>query len=134
VLQLYFDAGDPLNYARRIAAAPPSNMTARHLLHVFGARDSYAPELTQRQFARAGGLPVMHPVDGLDALDGAAVVAPGSVRANMGAGATAVTAVQAQYAPAGYDGHFVSSHHSDARRAILRMLGSHFRDGAPTVD
>jgi hypothetical protein len=134
ILQLYFDAGDPLNYARRIAAAPAVDMTPRHLLHVFGARDSYAPESTQRQFARAGGLPVMHPVGQPEALDGAKVVAAGAVKANMGAGTGAVTAVQAQYEPANYDGHFVSTNHADARRAILRMLGSHFRDGVPTVD
>jgi hypothetical protein len=45
-----------------------------------------------------------------------------------------VTAVQAQYQPDGYDGHFVSTHHPRARRAIQRMLGSFFRDGMPVVE
>ena len=64
------------------------------------------------------------------------VLAP--VRANLafgpGAGAGKVTAVQAQYRPDGYDGHFVSTHNPRARRAIQRMLGIFFRDGMPVVD
>jgi hypothetical protein len=134
ILQMYFDAGDPLNYARRIVMAPASGMTPRHLLHVFGARDSYSPESTQRNFSQAGLLPVLHPV-GLPGADGKASVLTGEVRANIIVGSGKVTAVQAQYTPEGtYDGHHVSTHHPRARRAIQRMLGTHFRDGVPTVD
>ena len=130
ILQMYFDAGDPLNYARRIVMAPASGMVPRHLLHVFGARDSYAPESTQRKFGQAGLLPVLHPV-GVAGADGKSSVLTGEVRANVSG---QVTAVQAQYTPDGYDGHFVSTHHPRARRAIQRMLGTTFRDGIPSVD
>ena len=56
------------------------------------------------------------------------------MRANVGTPAGAVTAVQAQYLPDGYDGHFVSTQHPGARAAIQRMLGTYFRDGTPVVE
>ena len=56
------------------------------------------------------------------------------VRANLTTGSGPVTAVQAQYLPDGYDGHFVSTQHPAARGAVLRMLGSYFRDDAPVVE
>jgi predicted esterase len=139
LLQMYFDAADPLNHGRRIVIAPPEAATARHLLHVFGADDHYAPETTQRDFGAAAGLPVLDPVTTEDG-DGQAmrVVVLAPVRANLAfgpaVGAHMVTAVQAQYRPEGYDGHFVSTKHPRARRAIQRMLGSFFRDGMPVVE
>ena len=136
LLQMYFDAADPLNHASRIvsgfASAPG---LPRHVLHVFGAQDQYTPDVTQRHFARAAGLPVLHPVGqdpGAGAEDAPVVQAP--VRANLRIGAGAVTAVQAQYLPDGYDGHFVSTRNPSARSAIQRMLGSYFRDDAPVVE
>lgn len=45
-----------------------------------------------------------------------------------------ITAVQAQYAPAGYDGHFVSTEHARARAAIQRFLVTFAKEGMPTVD
>ena len=139
LLQMYFDAADPLNHGRRIVLAPPAGVTARHLLHVFGADDHYAPETTQRDFGTAAGLPVLDPVSAEDGDDqGVRIVVLAPVRANLafgpGAGAGKVTAVQSQYRPDGYDGHFVSTHNPRARRAVQRMLGTFFRDGMPVVE
>ena len=136
LLQMYFDVADPLNHGRRIVAAPSDGAAARHLLHVFGAADQFVPEATQRDFGAAAGLPLLHPVveQEPDQPPRAVVLAP--VRANLpfGPGAAAmVTAVQAQYRPDGFDGHFVSTLHPEARRAIQQMLGSYFRDGVPVV-
>ena len=134
LLQMYFDRADPLNHAPRIVVAPPVGSTARHLLHVFGAQDSYAPDVTQRDFGVAAGLAIVHPLTSEPA--GPVVLAP--VHANTatapGSAGLPVTAVQAQYLPDRYDGHFVSTHNPRARRAIQRMLGSYFRDGIPTVE
>jgi hypothetical protein len=59
------------------------------------------------------------------------VAAP--VKGNITGGATAVTAVEAQFMPGDYDGHFVSTQHLVARRLIQQMLGTFARDGLPTV-
>jgi hypothetical protein len=135
LLQMYFDAADPLNHAGRIVSGFGEGAVSRHVLHVFGANDQYTPDVTQRHLARAAGLPVLHPV-ALDPDPGAdpptLVQAP--VRANLGTPAGVVTAVQAQYLPEGYDGHFVSTQHPAARAAIQRMLGTYFRDGTPVVE
>jgi hypothetical protein len=135
LLQMYFDRADPLNHAPRIVIAPPAGSLPRNLLHVFGAQDSYAPDVTQRDFGEAAGLPVVHPLVG-ETVRGPVLQAP--VRANMttasGPAALPVTAVQAQYLPDRYDGHFVSTHNPHARRAIQRMLGTFFRDGMATVE
>jgi hypothetical protein len=133
LVQTYFDAADPLNHAGRILAGFADGAPVRrHLLHVFGASDQYTPDITQLHLARAAGLPVLHPVPSAGG-DGAPVVeAP--VRANLSTGAGRVTAVQAQYLPDGYDGHFVSTRNPAARAAVQRMLGTFFRDDAPVVE
>jgi hypothetical protein len=135
LVQMYFDRADPLNHARRIVMAPAGDVPPRHLLHVYGADDSYAPEVTQGAFGAAAGLPVLNPLwaagGATDAQPVPVVEAP--VASNVVAGALRVTAVQAQYRPAGYDGHFVSTQHPAARAAVRRMLGTYFRDGTPEV-
>ena len=60
-----------------------------------------------------------------------AVAAP--VRANFNVGATSVTALEAQFRPSGYDGHFVSTQNPDARAAIRHFLGTYFSDGSPEL-
>jgi hypothetical protein len=134
LVQMYFDAADPLNHGRRIVAAPPAGVSARHLLHVFGAGDNYAPEATQRDFGAAAGLPLVHPVGPDNLFVTPVLLAPVLANLPFGPGGALVTAVQAQYAPDGYDGHFVSTRHPRARRAIQRVLGLFFRDGMPVVD
>jgi hypothetical protein len=135
LVQMYFDRADPLNHARRIVVAPGSGMPPRHLLHVYGGDDSYAPEVTQAAFGAAAGLPVLNPLAAAALVAGAAgpVVVEAPVAGNLVVGATRVTAVQAQYRPRGYDGHFVATQNPDARAAVQRTLGTYFRDGAPEV-
>ena len=65
LLQMYFDAADPLNHASRIVSGfgeGGEGAVSRHVLHVFGANDQYTPDVTQRHLARAAGLPLLHPV------------------------------------------------------------------------
>jgi dienelactone hydrolase len=132
LLQQYFDRADPLNHGRRITAAPMSGSIPRHLLHVFGATDSYAPESTQWAFAVGAGLPIANPVMPSDRLAPLlTVLAP--VRGNFKVGVTSVTALEAQYRPDGYDGHFVSSQNPTARADIRHFLGTYFRDASPEL-
>ncbi|MDZ4694029.1 MAG: hypothetical protein SGI86_02710 [Deltaproteobacteria bacterium] len=130
VLQTYFERGDPLNMVNRIALYPRMDVGAKNLLHIFGTLDTYAPEVTQAELARQAGV----------ALAGTAVYADHGLTAtaspasgNLMHGNTKFTAVQIQYAPAGYDGHFVSTMDTGAKAAVVQSLGSTVRDGVATV-
>jgi hypothetical protein len=133
LMQMFFDRADPLNFARRITSVPPMDVPPHHLLHIYGSNDNYAPEATQRHFGQQAGLPVLHPVVPKAEADNLTqVMAP--VKLNRQIGELTVTAVQAQYAPAmGGEGHFVSTQNADARKALLFMLATFFRDGMPIV-
>jgi pimeloyl-ACP methyl ester carboxylesterase len=130
VLQTYFERGDPLNMVSRIALYPRMDVGAKNLLHVFGTMDTYAPEVTQAELAKAAGV----------ALAGTAVyaahglpIATAPFSGNLMHGTTKFTALQIQYAPAGYDGHFVSTMDTGAKAAVVQSLGSTLRDGVSTV-
>ena len=129
VLQMYFDRSDGVNFGRRLFKEPPAMANAHNVLHVFGTDDTYAPVQTQRTYALSAGFPVLSPA--IDDFKLMSVSAP--VKGNITAGGTTVTAVEAQFAPMGYDGHFVSTNHATARRLIQQMLGTFARDGQPTV-
>jgi hypothetical protein len=133
MMQLYFDSADPLNHGRRIAATPMAGMTSRHLLHVYGTNDHYAPESTQLGFAVGAGLPVLNPLLPLSNFVLVGVV-DSPVQGNFTLGGRAVTALSAQYAPApDYDGHFVSTRNAAAANAIRGFFASYFRTGMPVV-
>jgi hypothetical protein len=132
MMQLYFDRADPLNHGRRIAALPMSGVRPRHLLHIYGTSDHYAPESTQWAFALGARLPVLHPLVPLANVT-LVGVATAPVSANFVSGAVSLTALSAQYAPGDYDGHFVSTRNLAAATAIRDFLGSYFRDGMPVV-
>lgn len=132
ILQMYFDRSDGVNFGRRLFVEPPAGVTPHSALHVFGADDTYSPRLTQRTYGQAARFPaLMSPVAPIhdDRPDLMKVGPP--VKGNVNNGMT--TAVQAQFRPAGKDGHFVSTDIPDARRLIQQMLGTFARDGLPTV-
>jgi len=135
LLQMYLDRADPVNYGRRLFSDPIAPIVPRHALHIFGTADTYAPEETQRTYAQSAGFvivgPVVDPVAEMRKLPAIPAPAKGNITTAAGA---AITAVQAQYKPAGTDdGHFVSTQNAGARRAVRQMLGTFVRDGVPTV-
>jgi predicted esterase len=139
LLQMYLDRADSVNFGRRIFADPPMGIPPRHALQIFGTDDTYSPVETQRTFAQAAGFDIVGPVVDVEDLraiaemrKAPAIAAPAHGNYTSSTGAQ-VTAVQAQYKPAGYDGHFVSTEQSSARRAVRQMLGTFVRDGVPTV-
>lgn len=127
LLQMYFDRSDPVNYARRIVIAPPMGGKPKNLLHIAGKDDTYAPDSTQEYFGVAAGLPVANPVVMMSSL---VKVDKLPVINNLKAGSfPEVTAVQTQYEPMGYDGHFVSTQNAAARKSLRVMIGTFLRDG-----
>src|SRR6185436_4215430 len=132
LLQMYLDRADAVNFGRRLFAEPLPPALPRHSFHVFGSKDSYA---------RAAGFDIVGPVvDPDDMMEIAemrrapAIAAPAKGNVTTAAGAP-ITAVEAQYMPGNnYDGHFVSTQNSAARRAIRQMLATFVRDGVPTVN
>ena len=125
LLQMYFDRSDGVNFGRRLFKEPPAGVNAHSVLHIYGTEDTYAPVRTQQTYALSAGFPVLAPA--VDDFKLMPVTAP--VKGNAGG----VTAVEAQFVPMGYDGHFVSTENMTARRLIQQMLGTFARDGLPTV-
>lgn len=133
LMQMYFERSDSVNFGRRLFHEPLPTMTARHILHVYGTKDSYSVVPTQQAYALAAGFQVATPV--VDNFGLVPVDPPPPVSSNEYFGSYGkLTAVEIQYQPgANYDGHFVSTLNPGARTAIQQMLVTAARDGVPTV-
>lgn len=126
VLQMYFDRSDPVNLVSRIVAAPVPAVGAKHLFHVYGQKDTYAPEATQQELGLAAGLTLVGPVlTDYAGIPKAAVATKANVNGFTGG--------QRQFAPAAYDGHFVSSQNPAGKEAVLQTLVTSARDGVPLI-
>jgi pimeloyl-ACP methyl ester carboxylesterase len=137
LIQMYFERSDPVNFARRLFREPITGAQRRHVLHVYGTGDSYAPVETQRRYAQAAAFQVARPlVDTYPTLaeyNMVTVTPPISANQSFGTLA-AITAAQAQYQPNGYDGHFVSTMNANARTAIQKMLVTLTRETNPIIE
>lgn len=124
LVQMYFDAVDPLNTASRQFAFPDEGAIRHHVLQTYGLGDAYTPPDSIRAFAGAMfttlAEPVLDPIGGLSA-------ASAPISGNWG-GTTAVTA---EYQPGDYDGHFVIFRHAEAKRQFQQFLASAIRTGTP---
>jgi pimeloyl-ACP methyl ester carboxylesterase len=137
LLQMYFERSDPVNFARRLFREPVAGAQRRHVLHVYGTADTYAPNETQRRYAQAAAFQVALPlVDEYPTLpEYSMVTVTPPISANQAfANLAPITAAQAQYQPSGYDGHFVSTMNPSARAAIQKMLVTLVREPNPTID
>jgi predicted esterase len=127
ILQMYFERSDAVNFGRRLFLDPPPGGKPQSVLHIYGTQDTYAPAQTQQTYALSARFPVVGP-----ALDNFGLGQdPGPLMGNIAGGAA--TAAEAQFAPSGYDGHFVSTQNPAARALIQQMLGTAARDGLSTV-
>jgi hypothetical protein len=136
LIQMYFERSDPVNFARRLFREPIAGAQRRHVLHVYGTSDSYAPVETQRRYAQAAAFQVALPlVDTYPTLPEYSMVTVAlPISANQAFGTLAnITAAQAQYAPNGYDGHFVSTNNPAARQTIQKMLVTFVRETNPII-
>jgi len=128
VLQMYFDRSDPVNLVNRIVALPLPAVGPKHLLHIYGQKDSYAPEPTQQALGVAAGVPVAGPV--LTTYPDITNAPAGPVKGNVGG----FTSAQLQFTPAvDYDGHFVSTSNAKGRASVMEALVTSARDGVPTI-
>jgi hypothetical protein len=138
LIQMYFERSDPVNFARRLFREPITGAQPRHVLHVYGTSDSYAPDETQRRYAQAAAfqvapLPLVDTYPTLPEYSMVTVALP--ISANQAFGTLAnITAAQVQYAPDGtYDGHFVSTNNPAARQTIQNMLVTFVSETNPII-
>jgi len=103
LLQGWTDPVDPVNFARDVVTVPAAGalpIHRRHVLMLWGKDDTFTATAVQGTFAVGAGLTLVGPeADMSDFVD----PAPMPVQGNVGGKTAAVM----QYAPAGYDGHFV---------------------------
>jgi hypothetical protein len=137
LIQMYFERSDSVNFARRLFREPVPGAQRRHVLHIYGTSDTYAPVNTQRRYAQAAGFQVALPlVDDYptQAEYGMVTVTPPISASQAFASLAPITAAQAQYQPSGYDGHFVSTQNPSARTAIQKMLVTFVRETNPIIE
>lgn len=127
--QANLDAVDAVNLAEVQFAAPVAVRAPRHVLQVYGVGDTYSTDASQTALARA--LRVQQVVGQSSPLSGITPLTP-PVALNRFGGQ--ITGVVALYAPVGNaDPHFVLFDSAPARRQAAHFLGTHVRDGVPTV-
>jgi hypothetical protein len=119
LLQNAIDPADPLNHAISMAAQPISMGAGKNVFMVYGQNDTYAPNITQNVYAVAAALTQIAPLN-ISSPDkiGDGTTKPAPFGGNVGT----LTAVTRQYAPLGYDGHFVSTKNTDAQRDVAHFL------------
>jgi len=61
ILQHHIAPSDTINYGRQFFLEPPTGVPPKHVLHIYGLRDHYAPEPNQRAFAQAMGVTHLGP-------------------------------------------------------------------------
>lgn len=111
------DPADPLDHASAILGGGPF---AKHVFVPYGQSDTYAPPVTQFTYVVAAGLG--------QAKQPSSVTTPDDLkRAPLplpvtGNAPGSITAVVRQYAPSGYDGHFVVFKDADAKVNADRFL------------
>ena len=130
MLQLGVDPADPLHQASALAVAPLAQ--AKHAFVPYGQADTFTPPVTQLTYTLAAGLGVASPPASVVAPDaiGTPIIA---VPAGGNTGGGGVTAIVRQYAPSGYDGHFVSFRDPDASRDVARFLADALSGAVPQV-
>jgi hypothetical protein len=130
LLQSVFDRADPVNYAPLVVAHPLPGVTPKHVYMSWGKGDSYTPRTTLEANARALGIPPVAPL--LEDYLVRAISRPVS-RNLMSGGGPQRTAALFQYAPDGYDGHFVAGLNPAAIADWTAFLRSYLATGTPTV-
>jgi len=123
LLQWWEDPADPLHFARLDVTSLP-----RHVLQTFGTKDTYTPSATQVTFLASGGLAFV----GTE-LEPFGATPVASVQGNFDVGGVKVTAAVRQYAPDGYDGHFVAFQNDLARNDVVKFLSRVARGEVPKV-
>jgi dienelactone hydrolase len=133
LIQGYFEAVDPVNYGQFMGAAQIEGVTTpKHVLHIYGVGDTYTPPSGMKALARAMRAAYLNPI--LDMFEGGGVaLVDNTVKSNTSVGGARYTVAGKQYAPQGYDGHFVIFRDAAARADLVRFLTTALLDDAPTL-
>jgi hypothetical protein len=135
LLQAYIDPADPANHAHRFVVAAKEGIGPRHIFQVYGLNDSFSPKATQQHFAMAAGLAQVSPEASLTTPDdiwGQTSTAP-PLSGNYTAAEATFTAGIRQYAPDGYDGHFVAFQNATASGDVIRFLAQAAQGKTPQI-
>ena len=127
--QWYFDSADPVNFAPLLIARPPAGLSRKHVFMSWGQGDTFSPAPTLNVTANTIGLPVVNPP--IEDIGSGTVSRP--VSANLQRGADTLTGACFQYAPDGYDGHFVLTRNPAAIADWKAFVNSAIATGTPTV-
>jgi hypothetical protein len=131
LLQGYFDPVDPVNFARRMTAAPIDGVTtSKHIFQTHGVTDTFTPPSALDTLAIALLATYIEPM--IDPISGVPT-SPGPVSGNVTVAQVPFTVVGRQYQPDGYDGHFVLFRDAGARQDAAEFLGSGVVTGVPEV-
>lgn len=133
LLSGYFAPVDPLNYGQYIAARQIEGTThPGHVFHLYGEGDTYTPPQAIEMMSYAMRIPYIGPVEFLQGSPDEIAL---PVSGNLNTGGVSYTGVARQYAPDGYDGHFVAFRNSDTMDDIVEFFGSAIAsgDGVPTI-
>ena len=130
IFQSFFDRSDPLNYNPLIIRRAPTTIATKHVYMSWGKGDTYTPRSTLDANARSLGLPPAGTV--IDEFMVTPITRP--VTLNLtGSDLVPRTAGVLQYAPNGYDGHFVATENDAAIADWTAYLTSYFTTGTPTI-
>jgi hypothetical protein len=130
LFQGFFERTDPVNYARLLVREPAVGDTGREIFTTYGLDDHFTPEETLQAFVFAAGLPLVEPV--LREFGAGHVPAP--LTGNVTVNGVMRTFGSRQYtAPAGVDGHFVSTQSTEGRADVLRFLDGVFAGATPSI-
>jgi predicted esterase len=128
LVQMYFEPGDPGNYAPLFFRAPPAGQAPKDIFQSLGVVDHYTPIPTIMALAVAMRVqpvaPLIQSVDGMDLAGVTTATAP--VTANVAGGATGVLC---EYQATTDDGHFVVFDIPEAKAQYARFLATAMRDG-----
>ena len=136
ILQNDIDTADPLNHARSmvLGATPPS--AAKHLFVPYAQKDTYSPPATELTYVLAAGMTVAQPPPSVTSPD-ANLTSLGPKPVPLGGNAVVnsvpKTLVCREYAPASYDGHFVSFRDADGKKDVDHFLADSVKGVVPQV-
>ncbi len=130
LFQGFFERVDPVNYGRILVREPATGDTGREIFATYGLEDHFTPEETLQAYLFSAGLPIVRPV--LREFGAPSVPAPlsGNVTVN---GVMRTFGIRQYEAPAGIDGHFVSTQSTEGRADVLRFLDGVFAGTTPQI-
>lgn len=133
ILQGLFDAVDPLDHAQYVQAQPPGGATPRHVLHIYGQGDTYAPPVSGDLLVRTLKIPLAHTGAGSPPrMIGGVEVLATPVSGNLQSGK--VTGASVEVVPVGGgEGHFVLFDDAGVREQLRQFLGTWVATGTPVV-